>query len=112
MTRNLNAGVPPGASATRYHHNEAFPWRRTEGVCELCGDRADMLAWIEVDPGGKVDGGYRLRRTVLACGRHVGGLTNGKPVATPRTSTAAGTSREYPQSSQLFDSFAFKRRVQ
>jgi hypothetical protein len=96
---------------------EVFPWRRAEGVCELCGQPAELLAWVEIESGAEtrvVDNrtghatrrGYRLPRTILVCDRHPGGITNGSPPAVPRKTAM----RRPPEQLALFDSAPYLER--
>jgi hypothetical protein len=98
-------------SATR------FPYKRlaADGHCELCGRSSDELSELTLEPGARivliVDGRsekvWREARTIRVCGRHRAG--NGRPVLTPATTMAAGTSRRRPQSLALFDDTSLKR---
>ena len=98
--------------------SDCFPWVRTPGVCELCGRESDQLVRVVLEPseatrvadnraGRTTRAGVRLARAIYACaGRHIGGMSNGAPVAVPRRTTM----ERPPKQLALFDSGAYLER--
>jgi hypothetical protein len=94
-----------------------FPYKRltADGHCELCGRPSDELSELTLEPGARVTmivGGrsqkvWHEARTIRVCGRHRDG--SGRPVLTPATTVAAGTSRRRPQALALFDDTSLER---
>ena len=94
-----------------------FPWKRS-GLCELCAAPLDGAVWtIELSAGYHVPGKdgrartWKAPRVLHVCGRHRGGLTNGRPVAIPSQTMRPGTSQRFPQELRLFDSIPYKTRT-
>jgi hypothetical protein len=89
-----------------------FPFARDPDRCDLCSRRAGAgaLVRVELEPAEKTirpDGrvAYRCSRAAWVCGAH-DERSQGRPVATPSTTTAPGSSSRRPQGLALFDDTA------
>jgi hypothetical protein len=100
----------------RHHQIDDMPYAPAYGDdrCDLCGEPADALTRVVLEPASKVNYNgkvvNRVARVAYACRRHRGEEAVGVPITTPNLTMLKGTSKLRPQREVPFDDPSLKRR--